>query len=206
MQTPPKPRSKLSYDADDTEPGRSWAHASGWALLSGTRRTISCVIVCQDQARALNGLLPALSDTLTECGYPWEVIVVDRDSKDSTHRLLALWCDLPGFRWSRCDAGLRKTPAVVVGLRDTRGDAVILVDPAARAVAACIPSMILRWEAGARLVCDAHGVGSSATQLLSLDAATLQRESARDTLDLLAERTACSLLDRRLVDRVLTHV
>ena len=60
----------------------SWAHASGWAQLSGSRQTVSCVLPCRDKARTLSMLLPILSDTLTECGYPWEVIVIDCGSID----------------------------------------------------------------------------------------------------------------------------
>ena len=58
----------------------------GWAQLSGARQTVSCVLPCRDKAHTLAKLLPILSDTLTECGYPWEVIVVDCGSRDGTGR------------------------------------------------------------------------------------------------------------------------
>ena len=77
----------LDCDALDTPP--SWAHASGWAQISGTRRTVSCVLTCRNQAPTLAKLLPFLSDTLTECGYPWEIIVVDIASVDQPRALLA---------------------------------------------------------------------------------------------------------------------
>ena len=72
----------------------SWAHASGWAQLSGARQTVSCVLPCRDKAHTLAKLLPILSDTLTECGYPWEVIVVDCGSRDGTGELDELQFEL----------------------------------------------------------------------------------------------------------------
>lgn len=200
-RTPPLPIT-APWSEEANGQGRSWAHVSGWALLSGTRRTVSCIVICRDQAEILVDLLPALSDMLTECGYPWETIAIDCDSTDETQQVLARWDDLPGFRYMRCDAGTQKTLAVAAGLSNARGDAVILVDAAVPGIPNQVPGMILRWEAGAALVCAVQDPDSGALQLLDWDDAGLQRLAARNGNRLPAETTTFSLFDRRLVNEL----
>ena len=177
----------------------SWAHASGWAQLSGSRQTISCVLACRDKARTLSRLLPVLSDTLTECGYPWEVIVADCGSVDGTDVLMQSWTELPGFRLLPLDASASAAEAVEAGILAARGDAVILLDPALPHSPELIPQMILQWEGDARLVY-ARREASGDSMLWQWDEARLQREIAQPDMVLPPECMALGLLDRRLVD------
>ncbi len=140
------------YPADRDESEVTWAHVSGWAQLNGVRRSISCVVPARNELAALRTLLPALSDRLTECGYPWEIIVVDRASSDATERVLRAWCDLPGFRLIALDDPLDRASALVLGLEAARGDAVILIDAHADARLSALNDMMLRWESGGQVV------------------------------------------------------
>ena len=139
----------------------AWAHASGWAQLSGARQTVSCVLSCENSARTLSKLLPILSDTLTECGYPWELIVVDAGSTDGTDGLMRAWCDLPGFRFLPLGRPASLAAGFEAGILAARGDAVVLLDPALRHSPELIPQMILQWESNARLVW-AQAIGNRA--------------------------------------------
>lgn len=177
----------------------SWAHASGWAQLSGSRQTVSCVLPCRDKARTLAMLLPILSDTLTECGYPWEVIVVDCGSVDGTDTLMSAWGELPGFRCIPMDGSVRLESAFEAGILAARGDAVILLDPALPHSPELIPAMLQQWEADARLVY-ASREGRGASALRWWDDARMAHETARPDMHLPPECMALSLLDRRLVD------
>lgn len=177
----------------------SWAHASGWAQLSGSRQTVSCVLPCRDKARTLAMLLPILSDTLTECGYPWEVIVVDCGSVDGTDSLMSSWGELPGFRHLPMDGSARLESAFEAGILAARGDAVILLDPALPHSPELIPAMLQQWESDARLVY-ATRAGSGSSTLRWWDDARLAHETARPDMHLPPECMALSLLDRRLVD------
>lgn len=177
----------------------SWAHASGWAQLSGSRQTVSCVLPCRDKARTLSMLLPILSDTLTECGYPWEVIVIDCGSIDGTDTLMSAWGELPGFRYVPLDGAARLESAFEAGILAARGDAVILLDPALPHSPELIPAMLMQWESDARLVyatSDGHG----GSQLRWWDEARTAHEIERPDMHLPPECMALSLLDRRLVD------
>ena len=195
-------RARTDPHAPGTPPPRdqpSWAHASGWAQLSGSRQTVSCVLPCHDRARTLSKLLPVLSDTLTECGYPWEVIVVDCGSGDGTDALMQSWSELPGFRFLPLGSSARPAEAVEAGILAARGDAVILLDPALPHTPELIPQMILQWEADARLVYAQHEV-SGASTLRHWDEAQMRRETARPDMMLPPECMELGLLDRSLVD------
>ena len=188
-----RPAAPAAHDAP------SWAHASGWAQLSGSRQTVSCVLPCRDKARTLSKLLPILSDTLTECGYPWEVIVVDCGSMDGTDTLMQAWTELPGFRILPLAASTLPAEAVEAGILAARGDAVILLDPALPHTPELIPQMILRWESDARLVYAQHESSGGST-LRQWDEARMQRETARPDLMLPPQCLELGLLDRSLVD------
>lgn len=177
----------------------SWAHASGWAQLSGARQTVSCVLPCRDKAHTLAKLLPILSDTLTECGYPWEVIVVDCGSRDGTDSLMSSWGELPGFRRLTLDGPARLEAAFEAGILAARGDAVILLDPALPHTPELIPAMLLQWESDARLVY-ATREASGASALRHWDEAQTAAATAQPDMQLPPECMGLGLLDRRLVD------
>lgn len=195
---PVRPESRRA-DAVPVRDEPSWAHASGWAQLSGSRQTVSCVLPSRDNARTLARLLPIVSDTLTECGYPWELIVADCGSTDGTDALMQAWTELPGFRMVALGAATRPAEAVEAGILASRGDAVILLDPALPHSPELIPQMILQWEGDARLVYARHGHAGD-SELWQWDEARLQREIAQPDMVLPPECMALGLLDRRLVD------
>ena len=177
----------------------SWAHASGWAQLSGARQTVSCVLPCRDKAHTLAKLLPILSDTLTECGYPWEVIVVDCGSRDGTDSLMSSWGELPGFRRLTLDGPARLEAAFEAGILAARGDAVILLDPSLPHSPELIPPMIRQWEFDARLVYAARDAGGSSV-LRHWDDTRTAEATALPDMHLPPECMGLALLDRRLVD------
>jgi hypothetical protein len=138
----------------DTESSNepSWAHASGWSQLSGERRTVSCIVAVLAHVAALPSLLPSLSDTLTECGYPWEVIIVDVGGDEKLRRMLQGWTELPGFWSVLLDEGTSKAQAFTVGLEVARGDAVLVLGGEPPWPLRLLPDAIAQWEVGAQLV------------------------------------------------------
>lgn len=188
---------------DELEPCASWAHSSGWVQLSGERRTLTCVVSCRDQARALSKLLPILSDTLTECGYPWELIAVNVGSTDGTAKLLAAWAELPGFRELSLSHDAAQAGAFSAGSAHARGDAVILVDASLHCDRVLIPRMVMRWESGARMVV-AVGDPESAECLLDCwDGEEVRLMRAEGALRFPTEAGGPALLDRSLLQQLL---
>ena len=182
----------------------AWAHASGWAQLSGARQTVSCVLSCENSARTLSKLLPILSDTLTECGYPWETIVVDSGSTDGTEHVLRAWCELPGYRLLAIDDDVGRASSIVLGLEAARGDAVILLDAEAPHPLTMISEMVQRWEAGAPAIYAAIDAASGDSELrVPGQGGAARGVSAFGGLRMAEDRGDLVLLDKTLVRELL---
>ncbi|HOY34737.1 glycosyltransferase [Piscinibacter sp.] len=203
MPTPTEPRAGIAAMAQPVDEAPAWAHASGWAQLSGARQTVSCVLPCENSARTLSKLLPILSDTLTECGYPWELIVVDAGSTDGTDGLMQAWCELPGFRFLSLGRPASLADGFEAGILASRGDAVVLLDPALHHSPELIPQMILQWESDARLVYAQSTVEPGRSRLRQWDDAQMREQMSRPDFVLPAQCMELGLLDRRLVDGLL---
>lgn len=193
------PRSRWYPSADDTGT-TGWAHASGWAQLYGTRRSVSCVIPVHNHLVHLRGLLPVLSDLLTECGYPWETIIVDSGSSDGTEHVLRAWCELPGYRLLAIDDDVGRASSIVLGFEAARGDAVILLDAEAPHPLTMISEMVQRWEAGAPAIYAALDAASGDSELrVPGQGHAAQGASAVGGLRLADDRGDLVLLDKALV-------
>jgi polyisoprenyl-phosphate glycosyltransferase len=202
-QTLAPPPAQL-FDPDARRSGPSWAHVSGWAQLSGKRRTVSCIVPCHDTAASVAKLLPALSDTLTEYGYPWETIAVDCDPTQRTQGVLAPWIKLPGFRSLRCRGGTRRAEAVAMGLHYARGDVVLVADPTESRVPELVSDTISRWESGACLLLySEQDTLLDASQMVRQEDGAPPQAQTRQRSNLRTVMSAVSLIDRRLVDRLL---
>jgi glycosyltransferase involved in cell wall biosynthesis len=203
MNSKPQRNSGAAALAVPVHDAPSWAHASGWAQLSGSRQTVSCVMPCHNSARTLSKLLPILSDTLTECGYPWEVIVVDSGSTDGTDGLMQAWTELPGFRFLPIDGQAGMAAGFEAGILASRGDAVILLDPALHHSPELIPQMILQWESDARLVYAEHDGNPGHSTLRQWDDTQMRQNTTRPDFVLPPQCMELGLLDRRLVEWLL---
>jgi len=138
-------RSRIARDAP-------WAHVSGWAQLSGTPSRVSFVMVSRNAQEVLRPLLPEISDSLTEIGFPWEIAIVDNASEDGSSELLMRWSEVPGFSWLRLERDFGETHAACVGLLEARGDAVIVANAGAPTSIEHLPEMVERWRDGSTVV------------------------------------------------------
>lgn len=196
----PAPTASADLDEAPFDSDRSWAHASGWAQLSGSRRTVSCVLPCDHHGHTLHRLMPILSDTLTECGYPWEVLLIDHGSDADTSALLRAWTDLPGFRYGQMRKPAAGRDAFATGVAAARGDAVILFDPRVLHSPELVPRMILLWEAEALFVHASHDPDTGHSVLRQWDTAQARLRMASPDFTLPAGCTELCLLDRQLID------
>lgn len=194
--------SEQSTDSPVIQGESVWAHASGWAQLSGTKHSISCVVVGRDQVRNLRDLIPALSDILTECGYPWELLLVDHGSIDGTADVLANWTELPGFRSIQMGRAAARSAGVSAGLALARGDAIVLYDASAVHAPELIRGMIMRWEDGAWLVVASANRPGERPELSFWDEAMAKRRLEAGDPQLPSGFADLSLLDRRLLNRL----
>ena len=180
----------------------SWAHVSGWAQLSGHRQNVSCIVPALEHGSVLAELLPTLSDVLTECGYPWEVIVVDAGSRDETDRVLREWCEVDGFRALMLHGDVGRESTLTIGLAEARGDAAVLLDPASAYPLTLLTRMVILWESGAELVCAMRDPRRGEECVLrSWDPSA--PDDAQGLPALNVDTCKLMLIDRRLVDLLL---
>jgi hypothetical protein len=86
---------------------------------------VSLVVIVQDQARALAGLVGALLDIAAEPS--WELVVIDRGSFDATADLMRnLEGDILAFRTPRDTS---HTHATWLALQRARGELIAILDP-----------------------------------------------------------------------------
>jgi polyisoprenyl-phosphate glycosyltransferase len=180
----------VALRVEGTETG--WAHASGWMQLSGVRRRLSCVLPWRNDAGSLAAALPALTDALTEAGYPWELLIIDAGGGADFTRQPPSRID--GVRYATSPRPISRAQALVAGLACARGDAVVLLDLTHVPLAGRIPGMVSRWDEGDEVVsglesCDGHPASRA---LLAIDSSDFGLGEGH-----------LLLLDRRVVDELL---
>jgi hypothetical protein len=146
-----KPRARIDIELL-CDASSSWGHASGWAQLSGTRRTVSCLVVGIVRPTGLAALFHKLSDELTEAGYPWEVVMVDAGAGSELSDLLDQWRQRQGFHRIAMPQGTSAQSMLSAALEEARGDAVLLMSPHLNALAIDVSDMISCWLDGTEVV------------------------------------------------------
>jgi glycosyltransferase involved in cell wall biosynthesis len=123
---------------------------------AGGTPQLSVVVPAKDERAGLEATLTEVRRVLAGEGVDYEVLVVDDGSTDGTFERLRELCRqesrLRGIRLSR---NYGKESALLAGLREARGAAVVTMDADLQHPPAVIPEMLARWRAGARVV---HGV------------------------------------------------
>ncbi|MEU6959829.1 glycosyltransferase family 2 protein [Streptomyces chrestomyceticus] len=114
------------------------------------RPLVSVVVPCFDEAAVIGEThrrLRAVLRGLPECEY--EVVYVDDGSRDGTwDRLTALAAADARVRLVRLTRNFGHQPAVLAGLREAAGDAVVTIDADLQDPPGLIADMVERWRAG----------------------------------------------------------
>jgi glycosyltransferase involved in cell wall biosynthesis len=178
------------------------SNAGGSARHGG--RSLSCVVPCFNEAANLDRLLARLEDVCRVLDQPWEVVIVDDGSRDTTVQLARAWCMRPGFRLVALSRNFGKEAAMTAGLRAAHGDAVVIIDADLQHPPELIIDMIAKWRSGVDMVYavrqDRAASGLS-RQWGSRLFYGLVNASARYTLP--RDAGDFRLMDRRVVDALL---
>ncbi len=120
---------------------------------------ISVVVPAFNEGVGIQQAIRTLCETCQALGRNYEIVVVDDGSRDDTFARTAEMVDagMP-VRAIKLSRNFGKEAALLAGLQNARGDAVITIDADLQHPPALIPDMVAAWEAGARIV---HGVKRS---------------------------------------------
>ena len=123
-------------------------------MTEPSRELVSVVIPVFQEAEALPTFLAAVRHVLQQSGVPYELIVIDDGSSDSSWPIITEQANssssIRAFRLSR---NFGKEAALCAGLDRTRGAAVIVMDGDGQHPASLLPEMIRMWQAtGADIV------------------------------------------------------
>lgn len=114
---------------------------------------ISVVVPAYNEGSGLERALSTMITVLGGCTEQWEILVVDDGSRDDTYRHLCRFAEheprVKGLSFSR---NFGKEAALLAGLRNVRGRAVIVIDADLQHPPELIPDMVGAWRAGAKIV------------------------------------------------------
>lgn len=167
---------------------------------------VSVVIPAYNEAAGISVFLEQLSAELEACCTAFEIYVIDDGSDDAT------WSELREFRKkhaylnaSRFTRNFGKEAAILAGLREARGEAVIVMDADGQHPVSLLPEMLELWRRGKAQIVAGKKIkrfgDGLITRLNSWIFNTLMHTLTG--LDL-AGATDYRLLDRRVVDALLS--
>jgi len=117
---------------------------------------ISVVLPAFNEAQGIKRAVTTISAILDSSGYNFEFVVVDDGSRDDTFgRAAQLSMQGLPVRAIRLSRNFGKEAAILAGLMNAAGDAVITIDADLQHPPDLLPAMIKEWEGGAQIV---HGV------------------------------------------------
>jgi polyisoprenyl-phosphate glycosyltransferase len=171
------------------------------------RRLISVVVPAFNEAQGIQGAIRKMRETLDLVPHDHEFVIIDDGSRDNTYQRAAALVDegLP-VRAIRLSRNFGKEGALLAGLQNARGAAVITIDADLQHPPSLIPRMVVAWEQGAKVV---HGVKRDrgqeswfATARASIVNAILTKMGGVDV----RSSSDFKLLDRVVVDVLTTRL
>jgi glycosyltransferase involved in cell wall biosynthesis len=117
---------------------------------------ISIVVPAFNESAGIQTTIRTLATVMLGTGHPSEILVVDDGSRDGTYdRAAEVAIDGVAVRAFRLSRNFGKEAALLAGLRQARGAAVITIDADLQHPPSLIPAMIEGWRQGAQVV---HGI------------------------------------------------
>ena len=114
---------------------------------------ITAVIPAYNESQGLNKAITKIAEILDACEKNWEIVIVDDGSSDQTYQQIVQLSEaesrIKGLALSR---NFGKEAAMLAGLEQAKGKAVIILDSDLQHPPNLIPEMIDKWHSGAQIV------------------------------------------------------
>lgn len=172
---------------------------------AGAAPEVSIIVPAFNEADVLALFLEQLFGVLRTCSTSHEVWVVDDGSRDATWECLRAelprYPELHGVRFTR---NFGKEAAILAGLRQARGRAVIVMDADGQHPPTLLPQMLEPWRAGKAQIVAAQKANRETDSLMARLNAHLFNGLMHTLTGLNLEGASdFRLLDRRVVDTLL---
>ena len=151
-----KPRSALKpqdFIVDAPAPDAPASAAPAPTASRRPGRSLTVIVPVLNEARGILLLEPRITRTLEHLGRPWDVIFVDDGSTDATPaELRALNARDPRYRAIALSRNFGKEIAVAAGLKEAKGDGVVILDGDLQHPPEAIIDFVRRWDEGFEVV------------------------------------------------------
>lgn len=173
-------------------------------ILSDTPE-ISVVVPAFNEAAGLSTFFEQLFDMLRDCCSSYEVWVIDDGSRDATweyiRKEIPLYPQLHALRFTR---NFGKEAAILAGLRQARGKAVLVMDADGQHPPSLLPNLLAPWREGkAQIVAAQKSKRDSDSLMARLNAHLFNGLMHALTGLNLEGASDFRLLDRKVVDTLL---
>jgi len=166
---------------------------------------ISIVVPCFNEEDSLPELHRQVSETLGGCGHDIEFVFVDDGSRDATASIIrsTAACD-PRVRGLLLARNFGHEAAIEAGLREARGDAVIVMDADLQDSAAAVAQLVAAWEEGADVAYGVRRKRKDGPVLRAAFSGFYRLASRMMSIDLPRDAGPFSLMSRPVVDALNT--
>jgi glycosyltransferase involved in cell wall biosynthesis len=120
-------------------------------LINHNKR-ISCVVPAYNEEAGIAEFIVALTGTLKNLGYAYEILIVDDGSQDNTTKIIQQLRSRFALHYLRFSRNFGKENAISAGIDHAQGDAVILLDADFQHPLELLSQFIARWEEGYDMV------------------------------------------------------
>ncbi len=166
---------------------------------------LSVIVPAFNEAQGITAFLDSLFGVLQGCCARFDVWVVDDGSRDDTwQRLRAARGRYPELRGLRFTRNFGKEAALLAGLRQATGEAVVVMDSDGQHPPSLLPQMLDAWRAGEAQIIAAQKAARPTDSRMERANAHLFNTLMRIMTGLdLSAASDYRLLDRRVVDTLL---
>ena len=167
---------------------------------------VSIVIPMHNEAPVLSTLEARLNDVLKTLNIPVEIICVDDGSHDDTWAGLLAWQQRdPRLNLVRLSRNFGHEAAILAGLKQAKGDAIITMDADLQDPPELIPALLSEWEKGFEVVYAVREDRSVDTWLKRVTSDYFYKILNRlSTLDVPGNTAEYRLMSRRVVHILLS--
>jgi len=174
-------------------------------LAPRTAPELSIVVPAFNEQEGICAFLEQLAGVLRSCCTACEILVIDDGSRDATWmQLRSAQVQIPNLHGVRFTRNFGKEAAILAGLRQARGKAVIVMDADGQHPPSLLPQMLALWRSGEAQIVAAQKIDRNTDSL----PARLNAYCFNGLMHMLTglELSGASdfrLLDRRVVDALL---